>query len=519
MLPYFNMKLNKKYLHSLFSSRHLALLSELLSIGTGIAIICLERFIFSKRIIYADTVDYYAYLFLICLVSFIGIIGLAIILKRSTSNMTKLVNCLILFGLIQFIVGLTHILLLYINYHPILLRLCFIRQPNNEFWRALGYEDVVGIQEVLSTCQDEWEWLSYAHLLVWLIYSFVLIINILSVRRYCYRLKRKAQSTLDKLVHSSTWDDKIFTDFDNKEPYQQQKQQLYDEDYYFHYQHHRENDPHQQCYNDSDTDSTKSPASSPSSPTALSPVTISSPICQPTREELEATEALANALYKQRQRLYEEITKNKKLKSGGSKSKRNSKNFKSALASTSSINLPLDDQQPLLKENKPNQYDNNYNNEADDGEIKPILKSFLHEDAGQSRRSSKRHEKLSIKTQSILPPITGYPKHEEEEEKKNALSFSNHKQDIETTTASSFLQSPTDATAYSNKTATIFPQKSVYSDDIATAFPQKPAYSSDNDDNIVSHETEFPKVSAYTEETPTSPQKSAHSDDVEFPNN
>ncbi|CAO3625671.1 unnamed protein product [Cunninghamella echinulata] len=439
--------------------------------------------------------------------------------------MTKLVNYLILFGSIQFLVGLTHILLLYINYHPILLRLCFIRQPNNEFWRALGYEDVNGIQEVLSTCQDEWEWLSYAHLLVWLVYSFVLILNILLVRRYCYRLKRKTQSTLDKLVHSSTWDDKTFTELDdNKESYQQQKQQLYDEDYYFHYHHnHHEDNRHQQYYNDSDTDSTKSPTST-SSPTILSPVTISSPICQPTREELEATEALANALYKQRQRLYEEITKNKKLKSGGSKSKRNSKFFKSALASTSSsISLPLDDQQSLLKENKPNQFDNKYNNEDEDedGEKKPILKSFLHEDTGQSRRSSKRHEKLSIKTQSILPSMTEYPKNEEKEKEKEQVPvFSNHKQDIETTTAPAFLQPSTAATTYSDETVTaVFPQKSVYSDDIATAFPQKLVYSSDNDDNIINHDTEFPKVSSYTEDTPTSPQKSTYSDDVEFPNN
>ncbi|CAO3610420.1 unnamed protein product [Cunninghamella blakesleeana] len=332
--------------------------------------------------------------------------------------MIKLVTFLIFFGLIQFIVGLTHILLLYNNYYPVLLRLCFIRQPNNEFWRTFGYEDADGIQEAYSICQDEWKWLSYAHLATWLIYSLIIIINILLVRRYSYRLKRNKLTTLNRLVHASTWEDKTITgyedDVNDKQQKQQQQQQQHqqydpseeDDEYFFHY-HHRNHEKQQHDY-DSDTDSTKSPTSS--SPTLLSPVTISSPICQPTKEEIEATEALANALYKQRQRLYEEITKSKHMESitsSGSKYLKSKRPSQFSIVYSSNDN----DSQLLLKEKK----DSNHNVIIDEEE----KQSFLQKDHGysQSRRSSKRYPKLSVKTQPTLPSMMEYPDEEENEVK------------------------------------------------------------------------------------------------------
>jgi hypothetical protein len=75
--------------------------------------------------------------------------------------------------ILHFIVGIVHILLLFITYQPIIMNNCLQRHPSRLFWWSLGFEDTKETKQILKGCQATWQSIATERIVSWLIYSIL----------------------------------------------------------------------------------------------------------------------------------------------------------------------------------------------------------------------------------------------------------------------------------------------------------------------------------------------------------
>jgi hypothetical protein len=78
------------------------------------------------------------------------------------------------------VVGFIHIMLLFINYRPVLMNSCLQRDPSRLFWWSLGFEDTSEMKQIYGNCQNQWVTFATERIASYLLYS-ILSVSIFSI--------------------------------------------------------------------------------------------------------------------------------------------------------------------------------------------------------------------------------------------------------------------------------------------------------------------------------------------------
>lgn len=71
------------------------------------------------------------------------------------------------------IVGFIHIMLLFINYRPVLMNSCLQRDPSRLFWWSLGYEDTTEMKQIYANCENQWATFATERIVSYVLYSII----------------------------------------------------------------------------------------------------------------------------------------------------------------------------------------------------------------------------------------------------------------------------------------------------------------------------------------------------------
>ncbi|KAI8342688.1 hypothetical protein BC941DRAFT_413566 [Chlamydoabsidia padenii] len=347
----------KKRCGSLFSARNLALMSDFILCIISIGLIALELLFLPQWVSSGVTmIDFYIYIAITGIIIILTVIEIFFIKKRSLKGIHRLFLALSGVCSAQFIVGLVHIGLLYSRYQKKLLEKCIQRIPPDGFWWSFGYESMDELNKAYQTCEHNWIRFSLLRLLSCLVFGLLACTCLFFIQKYYYRLKSNAQSDLNKLVHSS-WDDPITSPVEN---------------------------------NNTTFDMEKNTFNP--SPPPPEPIFYPSPTLTLTPEEMEANESIAFEKHGQRQKLYEEIAKRRRLESKKPPNSNRSSVRYSQLVST-------DESSSVLA------HDTRWGSLIFDGDRIRLeetpsdhlrLDGLDDFDQAKSRRSSKRHRKFSV---------------------------------------------------------------------------------------------------------------------------
>ncbi|SAM01315.1 hypothetical protein [Absidia glauca] len=424
---------------SLFSTRNVALMSAVVLGVISIVLIALELSFLPQWVSSGVTmVDFYIYIAITGVIIILTVIQFFMIKKRSLKGMRRLF--LVLGGVcaIQFVVGLVHIGLLYSRYQKKLLQKCLQRSPPGGFWWSFGYESMDELNKAYQSCAHNWIRFSLTRLFSCLVYGFLACLCLFFIQKYYYLLKGNAQSDLNKLVYSS-WEAPVTSPIEA----------LIDNTNKQHHHHNTETEKGMFSPNLSSSPSIEEPPPPPffyHSPT---------PTFSMTPQEREATEAIALEKHAQRQKLYDEIAKRRQMdgtmksfsssSSSSSSSNRSSGRFSQLYSNVHPFDAPTADNalpsapppmydppagvirndlvHPVDMNQQPQQqFDENdrlldrwgslvfegdkirlEEKQLDHQRLKELRHTDDDFDQVRSRRSSKRHRKLSIASQD--PPL------------------------------------------------------------------------------------------------------------------
>ncbi|KAI9468901.1 MAG: hypothetical protein EXX96DRAFT_492335 [Benjaminiella poitrasii] len=135
--------------------------------------------------------DFYTYLIFMGLISVWSIYGLLVNSIRSIGGLTIYVIGLIVAMCIHLIIGLVHILLLFISYQPILMDTCLQRDSSRLFWWSLGYENTAEMKQIHNQCSAKWKGFAIERLTSWVVYSAFSSVCLWIIIRYQRTLIRQ----------------------------------------------------------------------------------------------------------------------------------------------------------------------------------------------------------------------------------------------------------------------------------------------------------------------------------------
>ncbi|KAI8081455.1 uncharacterized protein BX664DRAFT_361616 [Halteromyces radiatus] len=260
MIPF-----SKKQSGSIFSNRHLALMSGFLLCLIGIGLIILEV-LFLPQWVHSGVImtDFYIYIVVTGCVSMFSMIAVVTIWKRSLSGMYHILLVLCGVCIVQFVAGLVHIGLLYQKYQTQLVEACIRRQPPGAFWWSFGYQSMDDIHQSILHCERDWGRFSAVRVACCFTFALIATLCLLLMIKYYRRSKKDVRSDLDKMVDAS-WDSETLRAHEEE----------------------------------------KQPIRKDELPTNL---------MQSSQKEKEANKAIAFEKHNQRQKLYEKITKRQRQK-------------------------------------------------------------------------------------------------------------------------------------------------------------------------------------------------------------
>ncbi|KAL9549088.1 hypothetical protein MBANPS3_005378 [Mucor bainieri] len=231
--------------------------------------------------------DFYAYLTFIGIISVWSLYGLVCTLMGSLGGVTVYMIGLIVGIVAAMIVGFIHIMLLFLNYRPVLMNSCLQRDPSRLFWWSLGFEDTNEMKQIYANCQSQWATFATERIVSFVLYSIlssVCAFFVVSYQRKMIDRDRQAKGIITS--HSASgWSDDEDDDYSEKRRLRNQSITYHD-------------------------------ASFPSSPNEKSKAasTTSSVNTAPSTPENGTASVLSADMYQQRQRLFDEIAKRKKAR-------------------------------------------------------------------------------------------------------------------------------------------------------------------------------------------------------------
>ncbi|ORX62369.1 hypothetical protein DM01DRAFT_324164 [Hesseltinella vesiculosa] len=188
----------KTALHDTFSSRILAITSEVLAALMGIALIVVQVICFQNWSKSVAMIDYDIYLVLTGLASVI-VLGMVVFTrKRTVRKLGYMLWISAFITLAQFIVGLVHSILIYATYRLTLLVRCFHRSAPDS-WNIFG----ISRTEAVQACHRDFKRFFLFNLLTCFGFSILMTVCLYLVYRYYRRLKIREKSNLAKLVQPS----------------------------------------------------------------------------------------------------------------------------------------------------------------------------------------------------------------------------------------------------------------------------------------------------------------------------
>ncbi|KAK4509439.1 uncharacterized protein ATC70_007791 [Mucor velutinosus] len=231
--------------------------------------------------------DFYAYLTFIGIISVWSLYGLICTLMGSLGGVTVYMIGLLVGIVAAMIVGFIHIMLLFINYRPVLMNSCLQRDPSRLFWWSLGFEDTTEMKQIYANCQSQWATFATERIVSYVLYSIlssVCAFFVVSYQRQMIERDRQAKGVIAS--HSdSGWSD------DEDDGYSERRKLR----------------GHSITYHD---------ASFPSSPNEKTKAasTTSPANTAPSTPDNGTASVLSADMYQQRQRLFDEIAKRKKAR-------------------------------------------------------------------------------------------------------------------------------------------------------------------------------------------------------------
>ncbi|KAI7898385.1 uncharacterized protein BX663DRAFT_261671 [Cokeromyces recurvatus] len=147
--------------------------------------------------------DFYTYLIFMGIISVWSIYGLIVNSMRNFGGFTVYMIGLVIVLCIHFVIGLVHLLLLFISYRPILMDSCLQRDSSRLFWWSLGYEDTSEMKQIYIHCSNQWKRFATERLTSWVIYSLFSLLCLLVI--ITYQRKLTHQNTKD--LFKDEWSD------------------------------------------------------------------------------------------------------------------------------------------------------------------------------------------------------------------------------------------------------------------------------------------------------------------------
>ncbi|KAG2202980.1 hypothetical protein INT46_009097 [Mucor plumbeus] len=229
--------------------------------------------------------DFYVYLTFIGIISVWSIYGLICALMGSLGGVTVYMIGLIVGIVASIVVGFIHIMLLFINYRPVLMNSCLQRDPSRLFWWSLGFEDTSEMKQIYGNCQNQWVTFATERIASYLLYSILSSICAFFIVRYQRRLTFEHNQAKGIITSNQTsgWSD-------DEEDSGTEKKNLRSQSITYH------------------------DASFPSSPNEKSKAVIATSETAESAPDDGTSSVLSADMYQQRQRLFDEIAKRKKAR-------------------------------------------------------------------------------------------------------------------------------------------------------------------------------------------------------------
>ncbi|CAO0800465.1 unnamed protein product [Mucor circinelloides] len=274
----------KKSCWNAITSRTFACLIMLLLIAMAPIVIAVDLTFLTDFINSMRMGDFYVYLTFIGIISVWSLYGLVCTLMGSLGGVTVYMIGLVVGIVAAIIVGFIHIMLLFINYRPVLMNSCLQRDPSRLFWWSLGYEDTTEMKQIYANCENQWATFATERIVSYVLYSIIssaCVFFIVSYQRQMIYRDKQAKGIITS--HSASgWSDDEDDDYSEKKKLRGQSITYHD-------------------------------ASFPSSPNEKSKAASTTSTAAST-PDTETASVLSADMYQQRQRLFDEIAKRKKAR-------------------------------------------------------------------------------------------------------------------------------------------------------------------------------------------------------------